>query len=220
MNASVEISFRLLGASMPFDHGYALYGALSRAVPALHELERLSLMLVRGLRAGDGTMHLGPDTRLRLRLPAGDIPLALPLAGKAILVGGHGLRVGAPEVRPLVPAPVLQARFVTIKKFDADPETFGAAVRRQLDALGVAGGRVQVGARRAVRIASVAIVGFGVTIFDLSDEDAMKVLEAGIGGRRRMGCGVFEGLSDVAARQAEAGASRAATIAASPERPG
>lgn len=216
MDALVEVSFRLTGSSLPFDHGYALYGALSRIVPDLHGMARLALTWVRGQRVGDGSMLLPPDARLRLRVEPDKIATLLPFAGKALMVGGtHRVRIGVPEIRPLSAASVLQARFVTIKKFDGDPEAFGAAVRRQLDALGVRG-RVQVGARRAVRIAGVRIVGFGVTIFDLSDEESMKVLEAGVGGRRRMGCGVFEGLGVEAARRARAGVVSASAVSATP----
>ncbi|HVY62871.1 MAG TPA: type I-MYXAN CRISPR-associated protein Cas6/Cmx6 [Planctomycetota bacterium] len=198
----VELSFRVIGAALPFDHGYLLYGALSGLIPELHGLERFSLGLVRGQPLGDGSMRLGAEARLQLRLGTEHVPMVLPLAGKTLRVGGDLVQIGTPEIRALAPNPVLQSRFVTIKKFDRDPESFGEAVRRQMDALDVRGGRVQVGARRAVRISGVRIVGFGVTIFDLADEDSLRVLESGIGGRRRMGCGVFEGLGKDAARAA------------------
>ncbi|MFM8300877.1 MAG: type I-MYXAN CRISPR-associated protein Cas6/Cmx6 [Microcystis aeruginosa] len=35
------------------------------------------------------------------------------------------------------------------------------------------------------------MVGFALAIFDLSEEDSIKLQIHGLGGKRRMGCGVF-----------------------------
>lgn len=35
------------------------------------------------------------------------------------------------------------------------------------------------------------MVGFGVTLHDLNEEGALAVQYAGLGGKQRMGCGVF-----------------------------
>ncbi|MGH7298573.1 MAG: type I-MYXAN CRISPR-associated protein Cas6/Cmx6, partial [Polyangiaceae bacterium] len=89
MNPLVEVSFRLVGQSFPFDHGYALYGALSRIAPDLHGMERFALLLVRGVPVGDGTIRLTSESRLRLRIAADQLASVMMLAGRAIRVGGH-----------------------------------------------------------------------------------------------------------------------------------
>lgn len=95
---------------------------------------------VNGLPAGPGRLRLDGRSRLRLRLPADEIPLVLPLAGARLEVAGHGLRLGVPEVAALEPAATVQARFVTLKLANGDlgPEAFLAAVRAKLDAAGMA----------------------------------------------------------------------------------
>lgn len=35
----VNLHFPLIGSTLPFDHGYALYSVLSQLVPALHRKE-------------------------------------------------------------------------------------------------------------------------------------------------------------------------------------
>src|SRR5436853_7013141 len=96
----VELHFSVLGIAIPADHGYGLYGGLSRLAPELHgEPCRLRVGPIRGSYAGQGVLQLVPNaSRLRLRLPAESIPLALPLAGKPLLIGGHKVRLGGPQV--------------------------------------------------------------------------------------------------------------------------
>jgi CRISPR-associated endonuclease/helicase Cas3 len=61
---------------------------------------------------------------------------------------------------------------------------------RQLVALSVEG-RLEVGRRRVVQVAGKKVVGFGVTLHDMSEEGSLRVQYAGLGGKQRMGCGVF-----------------------------
>ncbi|MCI0693627.1 type I-MYXAN CRISPR-associated protein Cas6/Cmx6, partial [candidate division KSB1 bacterium] len=104
-------------------------------------------------------------------------------------VDGHAIRLGAPRIFLLKPSPQLYARIVTIKGF-TEPEPFLDAVCRKLDELGVKGEPV-VGPRRVVKVGQHTIVGFGLAIHELSDEGSIILQEQGLGGRRRMGCGIF-----------------------------
>jgi CRISPR-associated endonuclease/helicase Cas3 len=78
---------------------------------------------------------------------------------------------------------------VTIKGF-LEPEPFREAAARQLAALGVKA-RLEVGRRRVLNVSGDTVVGFGVTLHDLDEEASLRVQYAGLGGRQRMGCGVF-----------------------------
>ena len=113
----------------------------------------------------------------------------LPLAGKRLDLDGHTALVGVSSVFALSPARALAARLVTIKGFE-EPDPFREAAARQLAALGVAG-RVEVGRRRVLKVAGKTVVGFGVALHELDEEGSLKVQYAGLGGKQRMGCGVF-----------------------------
>ena len=78
---------------------------------------------------------------------------------------------------------------LTIKGF-TEPEPFLDSVCRKLDELSVAG-EPSVGPRRVVKVGNHTIVGFGLAIHELSDEGSITLQECGLGGRRRMGCGIF-----------------------------
>lgn len=190
----VDLWFPVLGETAPADHAYPLFSAISHRVQALHEDDTWGLHTLVGQRVGPGLLQLPRRPRLGLRLPADRIPLALGLAGAALDVGGHTLRLGTPRVCALEPSGTLVARTVTIKGY-TEPEPTLARVRVELDRLGVVG-RAEIGPRRVVRVHERAIVGFGVKVHELSAEHSVLLQSVGVGGRRKLGCGLFRSVAE------------------------
>ena len=77
-----------------------------------------------------------------------------------------------------------------------EPESFLEAAQRQLTDLGI-NGLVKIpiiqteSSRKTIKIKRFTVVGFGLEIGDLNDEDSLLLQKIGLGGKRRMGCGVF-----------------------------
>lgn len=186
----VDLAFHALGRRLPVDHGYALYGALSRVLPALHDDDAAGVALIRGRYLGDGFLDVTPHTELVLRVPAPRLRDYLPLAGKTLELDGHRLRLGVPQTRALVPAAALYAHLVTTRNGN-DQARFEAELRRQAAALGVKG-RLTVGERRTFGVHGKQVVGYAVLASELTAEESIALQEGGIGGRRKMGCGFFE----------------------------
>ena len=188
----VDLWFPVTGRTLPSDHGYAMYGALSRAVPKLHDADDWGLHTLRGKALGPGIISLSQSPRLGLRLPAEQISTVLSLCGRTLEVRGHFIGLGSPTVITLSPHAALSARLVTIKSF-MEPDPFIAAVRRQVAELHprCAEGNVTIGARKIVTVGGQKVVGFSIRVSGLSDEASLALQEHGIGGRRKMGCGVF-----------------------------
>jgi CRISPR-associated protein Cas6 len=193
----VTVHFPVQGRQLPADHGYALYSALTSQLPALHGASWLGIELLSGIPWRNGIIALPTrGASLRLRIPADHYAHVLPLAGKRLDIAGHPIRLGIPSARALLPAAALYARVVTIKKF-TEPEPFLDAARRQLTTLGITAalelptderGRYR---RRIVKIHGRAVVGFSLAAHNLSDDDSLRLQSIGIGGRRAMGCGLF-----------------------------
>mgnify|MGYP002784979788 CR=1 FL=1 len=156
--SSIELQFPVLGSEIPSDHGYALYGALSRIVPTIHTADLpVRIGPIRGSYVGTGKLRLEPRvSRLRLRVRPEDLPLVLPLAGKSLDLDSHAVRIGVPQVIALVPAATLFARTVIIKASSPranptdknsrdrektrryqDPGEFLAALRREMERKGI-----------------------------------------------------------------------------------
>jgi CRISPR-associated endonuclease/helicase Cas3 len=202
----IELQFPVLGPALPAQHGYDLYAALCRLLPQLHEPDCIwQVGPIFGLPAGGGALRLDARrSRLRLRLPAEDIPCALPLAGQALDVAGLRVRLGAPQVRALDAVPILGAKLVALKVHGTDaptPEAFLAAVRRQFVGRGIHGeagiplarqgphaGRPR---RGVLRLKGRRIVGYALLVQGLTAHESLALQERGVGGRRRMGCGFF-----------------------------
>jgi CRISPR-associated endonuclease/helicase Cas3 len=145
-------------------------------------------------------MQLDATSRVRFRLPAEHVALVLPLSGKTLNVAGHRIRLGVPSLSLLQPSSVLGARVVTIKNA-TDPEAFTRAAQDQLALLGIKGNlelpivprgvRQGEPKRQVVRIKQTRVVGFAVRVASLTPDESLLLQERGIGGRRRMGCGLF-----------------------------
>lgn len=193
----VTVRFPLQGRQLPADHGYALYSAITRKLPALHGARWLGLELISGVPWREGIIVLpARGAFLSLRIPANHYGDVLPLAGKRLELNGQTIHLGIPSARPLQSCSSLYARCVTIKKF-TDAEPFLDAARRQLAALGLKAtlelphddqGRFR---RRILRIRDKTIIGFSLAAHNLSDDDSLSLQTTGIGGRRTMGCGIF-----------------------------
>jgi CRISPR-associated protein Cas6 len=197
----VELVFPVSGSTLPTDHNYPLYATLSHIVEAFHSEESvLRFAPITGVASPNGQLQLGPHSCLRVRLPDDQIRLALPLAGKKIVVADASVRLGVPAVRTLVPAPMVVARLVTFKNAET-PEQLLATARIKLAELGVTGEpslpihlegeRAGEPKRRVIRIKDVTIVGYSLLVSELSATDSILLQERGLGGRTQMGCGYF-----------------------------
>ncbi len=201
----IEVRFSVKGQTLPVRHGYSLYAALSRAIPALHAAEAaLSIGPINGDYLGKGLLRLNERSYLRVRLPVNDIVVLLPLAGQALEVEGHKIRLGVPNVRALSPSPTLGARLVMMKVHGAaspTPERFLNAVRRRLEEHGIQGEPSlplrrfgpQTGQpyRRVLRVKEYTLVGYALQVAGLNPEDSIRLQANCPFGKRRMGCGFF-----------------------------
>jgi CRISPR-associated protein Cas6 len=188
----VDLSYRIRSNSPLWsDHGFSLFGAISRLFPDAHEANGIGILPIAGSQIGERRIQLNEHSRLTLRIPSGDIARWLPLAGKTVEVAGVSLQVGIPEIRVLIPATALRSRLVTTKNCQ-DQSRFEAEIRRQLTAIGVSiQAIVSVGKRRTIRIHGKEVVGYELIIEGLTADESIAIQTAGLGGRRHMGCGVF-----------------------------
>ena len=204
--AVVDLVFPILGESVSQQHAYDLYAAVCRIVPGFHENNAVGIFAIRGVSTGNGQLALNERSSLRLRLPTESIPHALPLSGKPLELNGARLRIGVPRVIALVPAATLISNFVFIKLAHADEtgvtlELFLEAARKQLGdknikgepsiPLAQSGPHAGEPRRRVLRMKDQSLVGYSLLVEGLTAEESIVLQEEGIGGKRRMGCGLF-----------------------------
>jgi CRISPR-associated protein Cas6 len=118
------------------------------------------------------------------------------LAGQRLTIGTHEIQLLIPQISQLQPTDKLRSRLVTIKGFQ-EPGAFLEAAQRQLDTLSIQG-HLSIPlnldgepSRKTIKIKRYSVVGFALEITNLSDEDSIKLQMLGLGGKHRMGCGIF-----------------------------
>jgi CRISPR-associated protein Cas6 len=194
----VELSFRVFGEAIPVDHGYGLYSAISHSQPQLHLSEtRVAIHSINGrVDKAKKLIRLNQESFLKVRISSSLISTVYPLTNQQLAIGKHPIRLGIPEIAFLNPHKELYSRISVIKGYQ-DVTTFLQAAQRQIDKLGIQGkpriavrkdGSVK---RKTIKIGRYLITGFGLEIEDLPDEDSIKLQTYGLGGKQKMGCGIF-----------------------------
>lgn len=191
----ITVQFPVQGQKLPADHGYLLYSAISRIKPELHETKWLGIEMISGMPFDKGLIILPRVAQLHLRIPADKFGAVIQLAGKRLELDGHSIRIGIPTARPLTPSATLYSRIVTIRGFMEVPE-FLEAAKRQLTELEINAklelpNQDRSRFRRILTVKDKKIVGFSLIARGLNDEDSLKLQSHGIGGKRAMGCGIF-----------------------------
>lgn len=190
----------VMGDQLPADHGYALYSAISNHLPNIHNSEwskQLSIELISGTPLKNGKILLPKQGgSVSLRLPASCCGEVLALAGKRLPIANDFIRLGIPNLQLIAPSPQLYSRIVIIKH-STEPEIFLKNAESQITKLKIKAdlelpldeqGRYR---RRILRIHNKTIVGFSLLASNLSDEDSITLQACGLGGKRHMGCGIF-----------------------------
>lgn len=190
----VDVAFALaapLAAALPLEHRGQLARALEAALPWLAAdvpgeppagVHRLKLAPGGGAQA-----LLSQRTRLVLRVPRPRVTDTLALQGTELALGELRLRVGAAQVRELQPWGTLYAHAVAAAQ-GLDEAGFLRQVQHALQAL-QAGGRAICG--RVQCLEGGRLTGYSLMVDGLSDGQALRLLDSGLGAHRRLGCGLF-----------------------------
>lgn len=201
----VDVAFSLRGDQpLPALYAYPLYAAVARYLPWIHEDRRIGIFSLNGSYQGR-TIVLDPRSTLRIRTPAEALPRIITLTSRTLDIDGAMVQVGVPRVIPLRPAPRLYSRFVQIKLTAngnrVTPEEFLESANRQLRDLEIeaeagipiweSGPRAGDLKRRMVQIKGERHIGFALLVQGLTAEESLRLQVQGIGGRRKMGCGLF-----------------------------
>lgn len=188
-SAVTDIHFELQGTLLPRDHGYALFLELSRLLPWLPDEQLAAVHHIHGAETGkDDLLILSRRAKLVVRIPAYREADLMILTGQTIEVGGFKLTIGKGKARPLARHTPLYAHCVTTGS--ADEEGFTRDVIRMLDELNITC-RFICGRRQTITTAEGVAYGYSLMLHDLPVEQSILVQQRGMGGNRKIGCGIF-----------------------------
>lgn len=184
----LDLAFAVDGdGALPREHRRALADALERALPWLATQAGAGIHRLNVSAGGGPQALLSGRTRLTLRVPRERADEARALEGATLDLAGQRLHVGASHVRELLPWGTLYAHVVAADD-GADELAFLQVVQAELAALGIAG-RPICGRPQAME--ADRLQGYSLMLDGLSAEGALRLLEAGLGPHRRLGCGLF-----------------------------
>jgi CRISPR-associated protein Cas6 len=184
--AMLDIAFEVEGEALARDYRRGLAAALEAALPWLADEPGAGVHRL-NLAAGAQTL-LSRRTRLTLRVPRARAEAVEALAGGALALEAGTLHLGRSHRRELLPHGTLYAHLVAAESDDDDERAFLESVGRQLEALGVPCRTI---CGRHTAIESGAVQGYSLMLDGLGRASAVRVLEAGLGPHRRLGCGLF-----------------------------
>lgn len=197
MTTTIDVRWRIRSPGrIPLQHQYHLLSAIARLIPDVHPANPLGIHPIRGIRTEPGFLDITETSALTIRTPVDQLPPLLALSGKKLDLAGCPIRLGVPHVIALAPCQRLSSHLVTIKGYKERDE-FSTGVRRQLDIAHLSTSvMIKVGPRRVLRIKNQSIIGFQVNLAGLTASESLYVQQYGIGGRRHMGCGLFNAVRD------------------------
>ncbi len=197
INPYIELVFPVMGQNLPIDHGYQLYSALKYRLKQLKDWNDISIKTISGKldRNINHEINLTDRSQLLIRLTAEKVPFVYSFSGKSLTIGKHKIRLGIPEMNFIQPKSKLRSHIVVIRGYE-EPKTFLEAAQKQLEELNIKGdvkliaSKVGTPKRKTIKVKQT-LVGFGVEISNLNQADSIILQEKGLGGKQKMGCGVF-----------------------------
>jgi CRISPR-associated protein Cas6 len=195
----VDCKLDVKGDLLHIDHAYELFSALSRKQTILHDPSlKIGIFGINGSldRKNKTILHLSDKSKLRLRLPIQDIGIVYRLEGQSLIVGNHELQLGEVKISLLNPLPTLTSRLIVIKNA-TEPDLFLGACQRQIDEMNITGdialddrsdGQAKY---KTIKVRGFTVRGFGLTVTNLKLIDSLILQQEGLGGKRKMGCGMF-----------------------------
>jgi CRISPR-associated protein Cas6 len=212
----LEIQFALRGRTLPADHGYALYSAVKKLLQDSTDNSipkdlppDVRLCSISGIPDRAGMIYLNRGSKVRLRCPSEQIQTWYRLLQNQVFdVRGHLIRLIQPQITLPEASNALTSRLVTFKLEAVDhadvPRYFLESCQKGLERLDVKGQAFISSdvngdlARRTLQVKDKKIVGYGVVVEGLSQEDSLKLQWHGLGGRQHFGCGWFYPAREVA----------------------
>lgn len=185
----VDVAFALRGDALPREHRQALAAALTDRLPWLAALPRAGVHRI-NVSAGAGPLALlSGRSRLTLRLPREQVEALAPLVDVRLDLGASQIALAGPPLRrELLPYGTLYAHQVAAAS--DDEIGFLADVDVALRQLGVSGRRL-CGRLQRLQGEAQSLHAFSLMLDGLSPDDALRLLEHGIGPHRLWGCGLF-----------------------------
>ena len=148
-------------------------------------------------------LNLTDRSKLLIRLPSEKVPFVYSFGGKSLTIGKHKIRLGIPnrefsatKIEVAVSRSECEATHIVVIRGYEQPDAFLEAAKRQIDELDIQANLKLIAKKdgtpkRKTISVKQTLVGFGIEANNLSETDSITLQKKGLGGKQKMGCGVF-----------------------------
>ncbi len=187
--------------SLPVDHAYALFQALSTKLNWLKDEPTAGVHPIHVAESANGWMRpqvadellqLSRRTKLELRLPKHRLQEAEALVGQTLDVAGHELQIIKATIRRLTTITTIFSRYIVADS--ADEECFIGNIVAELKVLGIRPKKMLPGRVHTIYTPDAAngqVVARSLMMAGLRLEDSITLQQRGLGSHRHLGCGLF-----------------------------
>jgi CRISPR-associated protein Cas6 len=197
----VDVSFQIDCKHIALDHAHDLSQALLAHLPWLTAEKEAGVHLIHGASTGNGWIrpgetdsvdfiYLSRRSRMQLRLPRTRLADVEVLSGKTLDVGGHAVRVGGYQIKPLTVLGTLFSRYVLVEPGE-DEDQFMLRIAAELSGLGITVKKMLCGIGHSFTTPQGAVQTLSIMVADLDPEAAVILQKRGVGRGREMGMGLF-----------------------------
>lgn len=207
----VDAVFAISCRSLPVDHAYALSQAIQAALPWFAAEPGAGLHTIHGAASGGGwlrpegehaMLQLSRRAKLALRLPRRRLDDAAAMVGRTLRVADQPLRVDSLSVRSLSRITTLFSRSVLLVDPMGEPAddeaAFLAAATTRLGALRIEAVRMLCGRVTPVATPARTYQTRSLMLAGLTLAQSLLLQQDGLGGERKLGCGLFIPHKDIA----------------------
>ena len=195
----VDVVFKLQCRSVPMDHAWPLSEAVAAALPWFADEPQAGMHIIHGADSGNGwnrpeganeVVYLTRRSRLELRVPEHRIAETLALTGSTLDIAANPMLIGEAKKRPLSALTTLYSRYLRTDPEHTE-EQFLQLIQAELKRAGIRVRKMLPGRTNLLYHPDGDWITRSLMIADLDAEDAIALQEHGIGGGKKMGCGLF-----------------------------
>lgn len=204
----VDVSFAIKCKCLPLEHMHALSESLYKALPWLEEDKLAGIHPIYGAESGNGwvrpedpneLLYFSRRQKMTLRLPKERLSEAENLTGKTLKVAGYDLEVGKSSVKKLSDLPTNFCRSVMTEQSMSEDDFLNWAFA-ELKSLNISVRKMMAGKERIVTLPhGEDLVTRSLMLAELEQAESVRLQQHGIGGGRKLGCGLFLPQKDIKA---------------------
>lgn len=197
----LDLSFAIRCKQLPLDHAWALSQAIQTALPWFADEPLAGIHTIHVAESGNGWLRpedaenqmLIPSrrTRMSLRIPKHRLQDAQILSGKTLEIADYPLTAGEPKEKPLTNASVIFARYVLTGADEEEPDFLRRMAGRIREIADFKVKKMMCGKSHTLQTPDGLLHTRHLMIADLDNDPSIQLQQYGLGGGRKLGCGLF-----------------------------